>query len=420
MKKFTLLLALLSITIVVSAKKIYLDPWQWSSDDAKFTAWGWKDDSEGSMYTMNYDEAAQLYVVELSDEINNIIFLRKSPDHDLTNWDCWNKTIDLAIPSDKNKFTINNWNVQDDKSGGEWSTFENNTGNNDKPNNPATNITNGTNLYLLPSVEWKEANARFAAYFFGGDGELWLDMLDSNGDGIYEVVAQDTREKVIFCRMNPETTENNWDNKWNQTSDLTYDGTNNQYNVSGWDSGEWSVFSGNNGDNDNPEKPQPESSVYTLCGDSIIFGTNWDETNTNNDMTKGSDGIWIKEYTEITLTKGSYEYKVVADHNWDTAGKYPSDDSNMTLYIAKDGVYDLKFTFDPTIPELKAFATNKVNVENVMINNIYAINGFIYAETDITIYTVTGQDVTSQNGNLQNGVYIIKAQNKTSKLIINN
>lgn len=420
MKKFTLLLALLSITIVVSAKKIYLDPWQWSSDDAKFTAWGWKDDSEGSMYTMNYDEAAQLYVVELSDEINNIIFLRKSPDHDLTNWDCWNQTIDLAIPSDKNKFTINNWNVQDDKSGGEWSTFENNTGSNDKPNNPATNITNGTNLYLLPSVEWKEANARFAAYFFGGDGELWLDMLDSNGDGIYEVVSQGTREKVIFCRMNPETTENNWDNKWNQTSDLTYDGTNNQYNVSGWDAGEWSVFSGNNGDNDNPEKPQPESSVYTLCGDSIIFGTNWDETDTNNDMTKGEDGIWVKEYTDVTLSKGTYEYKVVAGHNWDTAGKYPSDDSNMTLYIAKDGVYDLKFTFDPTIPELKAFATNKVNVENVMINNIYAINGFIYAEKDITIYTLTGQDVTSQNGNLQNGVYIIKAQNETSKLIINN
>ena len=418
MKKFTLLLALLSITIVVSAKKIYLDPWQWSSDDAKFTAWGWKDDSEGSMYTMNYDEAAQLYVVELSDEINNIIFLRKSPDHDLTNWDYWNQTIDLAIPSDKNKFTINNWNVQDDKSGGEWSTFENNTGSNDKPNNPATNITNGTNLYLLPSVEWKEANARFAAYFFGGDGELWLDMLDSNGDGIYEVVSQGTREKVIFCRMNPETTENNWDNKWNQTSDLTYDGTNNQYNVSGWDAGEWSVFSGNNGDNDNPEKPQPESSVYTLCGDSIIFGTNWDETDTNNDMTKGEDGIWVKKYTDVTLSKGTYEYKVVAGHNWDTAGKYPSDDSNMTLYIAKDGVYDLTFTFDPTVPELKATAVNKVNVENVIINNIYAINGFVYADTDITIYTITGQDVTSQNGNLLNGVYIIKAQNETSKLII--
>ena len=25
---------------------------------------------------------------------------------------------------------------------------------------------------------------------------------------------------VIFCRMNGETSENNWDNKWNQTQDL--------------------------------------------------------------------------------------------------------------------------------------------------------------------------------------------------------
>ena len=137
-------------------------------------------------------------------------------------------------------------------------------------------------------------------------------------------------------------------------------------------------------------------------------------------MTKGSDGIWIKEYTDITLTKGSYEYKVVAGHNWDTVGKYPSDDSNMTLYISKDGIYDLKFTFDPTITELKATAESKVNVENITINNIYTINGFVHADTDITIYTITGQDVTSQNGNLENGIYIIKTQNKTSKLIINN
>ncbi len=520
----------------------------------------------------------------------------------------------------------------------------------------AANITDGTKLYLKPNNNWKIDGARFAAYFFGGDGELWVSMTDSNNDGIYEVTCQGTRGNVIFCRMNPSQTDNNWNNKWNQTGDLTWDGTKCQYNVpeGAWDNsgnehwveignndtpnnpdqpqevtsytlcgtfpfldwntanadnhmtkgsdgiwtktyenktlevktyeykvaandtwndnqfpqgmvnqeyaineagtynitfsynpskpelictatkvgedpnpnpnpnpdpdqpqedtfytlcgdfpflnweptsntnnmtkgsdgtwtksydnqaldaktyqykvaanGTWNdnqfpqgmvnqeyaineagtynvTFSynpskpelictatkvGENGggnDNNDPEKPQPEASVYTLCGDSIIFGSQWDETDTNNDMTKGTDGIWFKEYSDITLTKGSYEYKVVAGHNWDTAGKYPSDDTNMTLYIAKDGIYDLKFTFDPTIPELKAFATNKVNVENVIINNIYAINGFIYAETAITIYTLTGQDVTSQNGNLQNGVYIIKTQNETYKLIINN
>ena len=297
-----------------------------------------------------------------------------------------------------------------------------NPGGND---NPTYTLTDGTKLYLNPSEDWKTDGARFAAYFFGGDGELWISMSDSNGDGIYEVTCQGTREKVIFCRMNPANQENNWDNKWNQTADLTYDGTNNQYNVHGWDSGEWSQFNGNgnggngnNGGTDDPEKPQPEADVYTLCGDSIIFGTSWNETDTLNDMTRGEDGIWVKEYSEVTLTKGTYEYKVVASHNWETPGKYPSDDTNMTLYIAKDGIYDLKFTFNPTIPELKAVATIKVNIENITINNIYAINGYVHADTDITIYTITGQDVTSQNGNLSQGIYIIKTQNATSKLII--
>ncbi len=297
-----------------------------------------------------------------------------------------------------------------------------NPGGND---NPTYTLTDGTKLYLNPSEDWKTDGARFAAYFFGGDGELWISMSDSNGDGIYEVTCQGTREKVIFCRMNPANQENNWDNKWNQTSDLTYDGTNNQYNVHGWDAGEWSQFNGNgnggngnNGGTDDPEKPQPEADVYTLCGDSIIFGTSWNETDTLNDMTRGEDGIWVKEYSEVTLTKGTYEYKVVASHNWETAGKYPSDDTNMTLYISKEGIYDLKFTFDPTIPELKATATIKVNVENVTINNIFAIDGYVHADTNITIYTITGQDVTSQNGNLSQGIYIIKTQNATSKLII--
>ena len=297
-----------------------------------------------------------------------------------------------------------------------------NPGGND---NPTYTLTDGTKLYLNPSEDWKTDGARFAAYFFGGDGEQWISLSDSNGDGIYEVTCQGTREKVIFCRMNPANQENNWDNKWNQTSDLTYDGTNNQYNVHGWDSGEWSQFNGNgnggngnNGGTDDPEKPQPEADVYTLCGDSIIFGTSWNETDTLNDMTRGEDGIWVKEYSEVTLTKGTYEYKVVASHNWETPGKYPSDDTNMTLYIAKDGIYDLKFTFNPTIPELKAVATIKVNIENITINNIYAINGYVHADTDITIYTITGQDVTSQNGNLSQGIYIIKTQNATSKLII--
>ena len=76
------------------------------------------------------------------------------------------------------------------------------------------------NLYLKPNSNWKSDNARFAAYFFG-NGEKWVSMTDSDKDGIYEVAKQSGYTKVIFCRMNPSASANNWDNKWNQTGDLT-------------------------------------------------------------------------------------------------------------------------------------------------------------------------------------------------------
>ncbi len=445
MKKITLLFTALLITMVTFAKKIYLDPWQWSSDNAKFTAWGWKDNSEGSMHTMSYDEISQLYIVELADDINNIIFLRKSPDHNLTNWDCWNQTIDLTIPSDKDKFTINNWNVQDNKSGGEWSTFGNNEGGNDNPDKPATNITDGTQLYLNPNEEWKSDGARFAAYFFGGDGELWVSMTDSNSDGIYEVTCQGTREKIIFCRMNPNTPENIWDNKWNQTSDLTYDGTNNQYNITGWDnSGSWSLFSSsgnddnNNGDNqggnnDDEGNIDLNFTSCTLCGNAAIFGSEWNYNNTNNDMTKDADGIWMKTYTDIDLKAGNYEYKIAFDHNFDNGG-YPSS-RNQTLKITADGIYNLVFTFNPIAANNRLQHTiintngnddnnddngneDNVDVENVTINNIYCKNGSITAKENITIFNITGENVTQLNGNLKNGIYIVKTAKTTIKIIM--
>lgn len=82
-------------------------------------------------------------------------------------------------------------------------------------------------LYLKPNSNWTQANARFAAYFFGGtSGEKWewVSMVDSDSDGIYEVNIPEGYDygcNVIFCRMNPGTTANNWNNKWNQTADLT-------------------------------------------------------------------------------------------------------------------------------------------------------------------------------------------------------
>ena len=75
-------------------------------------------------------------------------------------------------------------------------------------------------IYLQPNSNWNVDNARFAAYFFGA-GETWESMTLVDGEtNIYSVVVPGNYPNVIFCRMNPNATANNWNNKWNQTGDL--------------------------------------------------------------------------------------------------------------------------------------------------------------------------------------------------------
>ena len=125
---------------------------------------------------------------------------------------------------------------------------------NSQTNMAATNavaIPASTELYLKPSSNWLEAGARYAAYFFTVDvGNEWKNFVKETGVlDIYKVVAPTTAyEKVIFCRMNPETTVNDWTNRWNQTGDLDFDGTNDLFTIpsGAWDGstneGNWSVY----------------------------------------------------------------------------------------------------------------------------------------------------------------------------------
>ena len=81
-----------------------------------------------------------------------------------------------------------------------------------------------THLYLKPNSNWKQSDARFAAYFFG-NGETWVNMTKVTDD-LYkvEIPTNKTYPSVIFCRMNPSSNTNGWTANtqlWNQTNDLT-------------------------------------------------------------------------------------------------------------------------------------------------------------------------------------------------------
>lgn len=114
-----------------------------------------------------------------------------------------------------------------------------------------------TTLYLKPNSNWTQnGNERFAMYLYNNVGDTtWVDLTACDEDGYYSAnVPEGDWTNVIFCRMNPNNTDNRWnydgegDNKpmWNQTDDLFPDSGTNCYTVmeNTWDKGggTWSVY----------------------------------------------------------------------------------------------------------------------------------------------------------------------------------
>ena len=54
----------------------------------------------------------------------------------------------------------------------------------------AATIPAGTKLYLTPNSNWKIDNARFAAYFFGSNGDIWTDMTYVKDSILYSFVIR--------------------------------------------------------------------------------------------------------------------------------------------------------------------------------------------------------------------------------------
>lgn len=62
-----------------------------------------------------------------------------------------------------------------------------------------------------------------------------------HSENVYVCDKFDGYTSVIFCRMNPGTSANNWDNKWNQTADLTIPTDKDTYK---YDEGQWDTGTG--------------------------------------------------------------------------------------------------------------------------------------------------------------------------------
>lgn len=203
-------------------------------------------------------------------------------------------------------------------------------------------------LYLVPNENWNKDNARFAAYFFG-NGETWVDMTDEDVDGVYEVVVPAGFENIIFCRMNPTAAENNWDNKWNQTSDLTVptDGTN-CYTVAegAWDKGEgtWSTFPATE-----PEEPVvpsfPEGEYWIVSSENYAT-----PLTANYGYLKVTAGGYLDNVFTIMAVEGGYTiqdpdgyfyYQTGSYDSYNRAEECPTEGAVWTIEANEDGTYTI-------------------------------------------------------------------------------
>lgn len=89
---------------------------------------------------------------------------------------------------------------------------------------------------------------------------------------------------------------------------------------------------------------------YSVVGDSLMLGANWDPTFTGTDMTQQEGGTWTYTIDSVSLIgQRGYEYKVVSNHTWDLL-QYPAyvDSGNYVLTVPETGIYAVTFTFIPS------------------------------------------------------------------------
>lgn len=96
--------------------------------------------------------------------------------------------------------------------------------------------------------------------------------------------------------------------------------------------------------------------------------------------------------------------------------------ADIYVYVGENGFGRYTFSCDGVEIKQDQDVDNgeldNVAVENVTVANVYTEGGLVVAEGEFQIFTVTGQNVTAQNGNLAQGAYIVKVANATAKVIV--
>ena len=213
-------------------------------------------------------------------------------------------------------------------------------------------------LYLN-AKDWGYGDARFAAYFF--DPAKWVDMTKVEGEAyIYEVEVPAGYTQVIFVRMNGNTTENNWDNKWNQTGNLTIptDGRN-MFKPDDWNdkTTTWSTYT------PSVKYTFTEGSTWYIDFSAITGkkGANYPKTNVADiDYSANAGGtvIPVTFTADVTWAEGATFIKT-EEGGWDALTFTTPTEGANCAQVAADGKSYTWTTYVPVVePEVIAYELN--------------------------------------------------------------
>lgn len=114
-----------------------------------------------------------------------------------------------------------------------------------------------------------------------------------------------------------------------------------------------------------------EITSWTVCGSAAVMGTEFDPTDTSNDM-ESVGGVYQLQKKGVTLAADAiYGYKFTGNHAWGV-GQFPEGMSNLEFTVSADGTYDVTFSWNPAT---KAYSAIPTSVTPPVVFDSYIVVG---------------------------------------------
>ncbi|MBQ9584718.1 MAG: chitobiase/beta-hexosaminidase C-terminal domain-containing protein [Muribaculaceae bacterium] len=251
----------------------------------------------------------------------------------------------------------------------------------------ATAIEDVTSQYIdyVETATWTVAGEPAALF-----GTTWAPANTANDmtstDGVNYTWSKENVDLTSGTAKFKVVKNHSWDNPSYPGSDYVLSiPSNGTYNVT-------ITFNSNTKDvNATIEAVATTPDEYTIVGsNSTLFGTAWDTSNTANNMTETTSGVYTLTKSNVELSAGNIEYKAVKNHDYNN-GQWPNGNANNTLNIPQDGLYNVTFTLNISTNELTAVATPQFATTPVfsLASGTYDTNQNVTITAGGTIYYTT-------------------------------